>query len=95
MNDLSNRIVLTLPHRSGTDQEIYKFDNGYGASVITKRGGDKAIAVLAALDDTPPHRWTVIRVEPITSPQSPIALLKGPEVGYMLKQIEALPQRAA
>jgi hypothetical protein len=87
-------------HNGATDQEIYRFPNGYGASVIRglSYGGSVGLYELAVVlyDDGPKEEWTtyldfsICYDTPITG--DVIGHLTRKQVRKYLKQIFELPE---
>ena len=89
-------------HMGATDQEIYRFPNGYGASVIrgklTSYGGSEGLYELAVVlyDDGPKEEWStdidfsICYDTPIT--EDVIGHLTRKQVRKYLKQIFELPE---
>lgn len=77
----------------GGEQEIHRFGNGYGASVVRhqySRGGDRGLWELAVLkfpDEGPD--WGLTYETPITD--DVIGYLTDADVQFTLAQIELLP----
>jgi hypothetical protein len=73
------------------EQHVYRFDNGYGASVVQGpytyggRDGKYELAVIAFTGDT----WDLTYATPVTD--NVIGYLTVPEVAGLLVQIAALP----
>lgn len=79
----------------GNEQRIFRFDNGYGASVVRgpyTYGGDQGLFELAVLEFEAPEKWHLTYETPIT--EDVIGRLSEPEVQATLEQIAALPSKA-
>ena len=75
----------------GGTQDLYRFPNGYGASVIRSKysyGGDQGLFELAVTDNGGHH---LIYTTPVTS--DVVGYLSADEVQQYLDQIAALPKR--
>ena len=77
---------------NGGYQTIHKFDNGYGASVISggtfTYGGDQGLKELAVIKFSSEDKWSICYETPITD--DVIGYLSDEEVESILLQIEAL-----
>lgn len=77
---------------NGGDQTVYKFDNGYGASVISggtfTYGGDEGLKELAVIKFQSEDKWRICYETEITD--DVIGYLSDEEVENLLLQIEAL-----
>ena len=77
-------------------QKVYKFTNGYGASVVRFRssyGGSRGLWELAVLKFDADGEWDLTYETPITS--DVIGHLTDDEVDELLDQIEALPHTSS
>ncbi len=78
---------------SMSEQRLYYFDNGYGASVIRTAlsyGGDEGKWEVAVLKKTPGKGWPLCYDTPITS--DVIGWLSEEGVDALLVEIEKLPK---
>lgn len=88
--------IILERRRLGGAQRVYKFDNGYGASVVRNRisyGSERGLYELAVIAfDVPddPEDWHVFYNTPITD--DVIGELSDEEVDAVLVKIEALPK---
>jgi hypothetical protein len=76
-------------------QHVFRYDNGYGASVIRNdhsHGGQFGLYELAVIQFTSPnpHEFTLIYDTPITPDEDVLGYLTVEEVNLHLTQIEAL-----
>lgn len=80
--------------RNGGVQKLFKFENGYGASVISHEfsyGGDEGLwelAVVLVYENEGKLSWELVYDTPIT--EDVLGWLTWEEVEETLKQIEAL-----
>lgn len=82
--------------RDNGEQRLYRFDNGYGASVIRNQysyGGDKGLFELAVVKyhNADNDAWGLCYDTPITD--DVIGHLTEAEVQALLEQIKALPAK--
>jgi len=83
-------IAINFPN--GGSQEIFKFDNGYGASVVRHSfsyGGEMGLYELAVIRfSSKSDRWKINYDTPITS--DVIGYLAGTDVNDLLNEIKKL-----
>lgn len=87
-------IERSHPARMGGVQKIYRFENGYGASVVRfsfSYGGDEGLWGLAVVKFDPVNQsdWHLDYTTPITN--DVIGYQSDEEVAELLDQISALP----
>lgn len=95
LDNLKDYIFST---RSGDDignaQIVFKFPNGYGASVVRGKytyGGDQGLFELAVIKFTTEKSWGIVYDTPITN--DVIGYLEVEEVFELLETIKALPEK--
>lgn len=88
--------IIERPHpaKMGEVQKIYRFENGYGASVVRfsfSYGGDRGLWELAVVKFDPANQdaWHLDYTTPITS--NVIGYQSDEEIAELLDQISALP----
>lgn len=87
-------LYTTKPRGQDSEQRVYRFPNGFGASVVCHEysyGGDKGLYELGVIRFTGPRsgEWKLTYETPITS--DVIGWLDQSQVDSLLEQIAALP----
>ncbi len=94
MVDIEFFPILTRQTEFSGVQSVYKFDNGYGASVIKSRysyGGQSGLWKLAVLEFSTNEEWHLTYNTPITADVR--GYLTQQEVNDLLVEISELPSR--